>query len=130
MFPSRIFFSNLFDDFDLSKHYDKHMRCDVYEENGYNIFEIDLPGFKKDDIKVDLDNGYLTVSAEKKDQVVEENKNYIHRERCYHSKCERSFYVGEVDENDIKASFDNGILRIRVSKEAEKHTTKKSISID
>ena len=132
MFPSRMLLNNLFNDFDSTKNYDKLMKCDIYEENNFNIFEIDLPGFKKDDIKLDLENGYLVVSAEKKntEENNDENKNYIHRERYYHTKCERSFYIGEISENNIKATFNDGILKIKIPKEDEQQKSKKTISID
>lgn len=95
------------------------MKTDVKEtEKGYEV-AIDLPGFKKEDVTCELKDGYLTVSAEKK---LEENEKdsegkYIRRER-YTGNQSRSFYVGDgIHEDDIKASFQDGILRLDVPKQ-------------
>ena len=94
------------------------MRTDVKEdENGYEL-HIELPGYQKEDVKAQLKDGYLTIHAEKNqnnDQKDEEGK-FIRRERFYGS-CSRSFYVGEeLTEEDIKAKFENGVLKIAVPK--------------
>ena len=97
------------------------MKTDVKEKNGNYILEIDVPGYSKDDIKIELENGYLTVTAEKVENKDEEDKksHYIHKERFYR-KCSRSYYAGEdVKEEDIKAAFKNGILTIEFPKEKE-----------
>ena len=111
------------------------MSTDVKEvENGYEL-EMDLPGFKKDEIKASLENGYLTITAEKgleKDQKEEEGKKYICRER-YSGSCQRTFYVGdEIEQDDIKASFKHGILRLDIPKKQPKPQVeeKKCISIE
>ena len=104
------------------------MKCDVYEKDGnYNI-EVDIPGFKKEDIKVEAKDGYLTITAEKKEQEDEENKNYICHERRY-GKYERSFYLGDLKTDDISAKFENGILKVRVPK-VEESENKKLIEIE
>lgn len=96
---------------------------------------MDLPGFKKDEIKASLENGYLTITAEKgleKDQKEEEGKKYICRER-YSGSCQRTFYVGdEIEQDDIKASFKHGILRLDIPKKQPKPQVeeKKCISIE
>ena len=132
LMPS-IFNTNLFDDFfDFpfyddtkaeKKLYGHHaanlMKTDIQEhDDGYTL-EMDLPGFKKDEIKVSLDNGYMTVSAAKgldKDEQEKKSGKYIRRER-YAGACERSFYVGEnVTEADIKGEFKHGILKLLVPK--------------
>lgn len=136
LMPS-IFNENLFDDFmedfpfyndrDMKKvekklyghHAGNVMKTDVKEsESGYEL-EMDLPGFKKEDIKVSLDNGYLTIHAEKGlDENEEEKKTgkYIRRER-YSGACERSFYVGEnVKQEEIKGEFKHGILKLNIPK--------------
>ena len=64
--PSRVFFDNFFDDFDSPRKLDKLMKCDIYEEDNNYIIEMDVPGFKKEDINMELDDGYLKISAEKK----------------------------------------------------------------
>ena len=111
------------------------MSTDVKEvENGYEL-EMDLPGFKKDEIKASLENGYLTITAEKgleKDQKEEDGKKYICRER-YSGSCQRTFYVGdEIEQDDIKASFKHGILRLDIPKKQPKPQVeeKKCISIE
>ena len=131
MLPSRIFFDNFFDDFEPPKKFDKMMKCDIYEKDGKYILEMDVPGFKKEDINMELENGYLKVSAEKTlDSDEKENKKYVRRERHSFTKCERSFYVGYVSEEDIKAKFKNGILEISVPKEEKKKEDKKIIMIE
>lgn len=95
------------------------MKTDIQEkENGYEL-EIDLPGFSKDELKVALENGYLTISATKGlDQGEKENEKgrYIRKER-YVGSCTRSFYVGEdVTQEDIKGEFKHGILKLLVPK--------------
>lgn len=94
------------------------MRTDVKEdENGYHL-DIELPGYKKDDIKAELKEGYMTITATKAENKDEAEKkgNYIRRER-YQGTSSRSFYVGEeVKEEDIKAKFEDGILKVFVPK--------------
>ena len=99
------------------------MSTDVKEvENGYEL-EMDLPGFKKDEIKASVENGYLTISAARgldEDEKDKKSGKYIRRER-YAGACERSFYVGEgISQDDIKASFQHGILKLFIPKEPEK----------
>ena len=109
------------------------MKTDVKEvENGYEV-AMDLPGFKKEDISAKLENGYLTITASKgldKDEKNEDGK-YIRRER-YSGSCSRSFYVRDgVTEEDIKARFEDGILKLDIpKKDAEKIEQKKYISIE
>ena len=111
------------------------MKTDIREhEAGYEL-DIDLPGFKKDEITVDLENGYLTISAEKglgKDEKEKESGRYIRKER-YAGACSRSFYVGEdITEEDIKAEFKHGLLKLFVPKKEAKPAVeqKKTISIE
>lgn len=104
------------------------MSTDVKEvENGYEL-EMDLPGFKKDEIKASVENGYLTISAARgldEDEKDKKSGKYIRRER-YAGACERSFYVGEgISQDDIKASFQHGILKIFIPKEPEKSVEEK-----
>ena len=109
------------------------MKTDIREHNeGYEL-DIDLPGFKKDEITIDLDNGYLTISAAKgldKDEQDKKGK-YIRRER-YAGAAQRSFYVGDaVTEEDVKAKFEDGILRLSIpKKDAKAVETKKIIAIE
>ena len=98
------------------------MKTDVKEtEHGYEV-AIDLPGFKKDEVKAELKDGYLTISAARGLDKDEQDKNgtYIRRER-YAGNMSRSFYVGEdITETDIHAKFENGILMLDVPKKEEK----------
>ena len=115
------------------KHANNVMKTDVKEtDTGYE-FDIDLPGFKKDEINAQLDNGYLTISAAKgldKDEKDKKGK-YIRKER-YAGAMSRSFYVGEgVTQEDIKAKYEDGILRLSVpKKEAKAVENKKYIAIE
>ncbi len=136
MLPS-IFGENLFDDFfsdpfgmmipqGRNPLYGKHgknlMKTDVRELEGSYELDIDLPGFKKDEVTVELKDGYLTIQAAKgldKDKSDKKGK-YIRQER-YVGSCSRSFYVGEdVEAKDIGAKFEDGILRLSVPKAAKK----------
>ena len=110
------------------------MNTDVKEtEDGYEL-EMDLPGFKKEEVSVELNDGYITIRAAKgldEDEKEKKNGKYIRRER-YSGACERSFYVGEeVTQQDIKASFKHGILRLDIpKKEVKKVEQNNFISIE
>ena len=136
MLPS-IFGENLFDEFFMDpfndpfftssrnalygKHSKNLMKTDVRETDGTYELDIDLPGFKKDEINAEIRDGYLTVSAAKgldKDQSDKDGR-YIRRER-YAGQCSRSFIVGEgVTEQDISAKFEDGILRLSIPKKTQ-----------
>ena len=125
------------------KNANRVMKTDIREhDTGYEL-DVDLPGFKKDEINVELENGYLTISAAKgldKDEQDKKGKyirreryagKYIRRER-YAGAMQRSFYVGdEVTQEDIKAKFEDGILRLSIpKKDAQAVETKKTIAIE
>ena len=115
------------------KNANKIMKTDIREHDGGYELDVDLPGFKKDEINVELENGYLTISAAKgldKDEQDKKGK-YIRRER-YAGAMQRSFYVGdEVTQEDIKAKFEDGILRLSIpKKDAQTVETKKTIAIE
>lgn len=132
MLPS-VFGESLFDDFMnfpfekeffgrrnslYGKHAQNVMKTDIKESDAAYEMDIDLPGFKKEDVSAKLENGYLTISASK--GVDKEEKNdegvYIRRER-YTGECSRTFYIGEaVKQEDIKARFEDGILKVTVPK--------------
>ena len=146
MMPS-IFGENLFDDFDdfmngfpfynnkdmkklekkLYGHHAKNMmKTDIKENDTSYELKMDLPGFKKDEIKVSLENGYLTISAAKgvdKDEKEEKTGKYIRKER-YAGACQRSFYVGEnITQEEIKGQFKHGILKLTIPKKEVKKLT-------
>lgn len=108
------------------------MKTDVKDtEDGYEL-EMDLPGFQKDEVSVDLENGFLTIRAAKGlDQDEQEKGNYIRRER-YAGVCERSFYVGDaMTEEDIKGKFQHGVLTLHLpKKDAKALPEKKYIAIE
>ena len=114
------------------KHAKNLMKTDVREtEDSYEL-DIDLPGFKKDEVSIDLKNGCLTIQAAKGLDKSESDKKgkYIRQER-YAGACSRSFYVGEdVEPDQISAKFESGILQISVPKAAKKLPKSSSISID
>ena len=123
----RGYFDDMFNDF-MTPTVNNSMKCDVYEKDGnYNI-EVDIPGYRKEDIKIESKDGYLTISAEKNYDEKEEDKNYLYHERKY-GKVERSFYLGELDTDGITAKFEDGILKIKVPK-IEEHENKKLIEIE
>lgn len=117
------------------RHAKNMMKTDIKElEGGYEL-EMDLPGFTKDEITAELKDGYLTISASKgldKDEQEKETGKYIRRER-YAGACQRSFYVGEdITEQDIKAEFKHGMLKLFVPKKEAKPAveTKKYVTIE
>ena len=150
LMPS-IFGEDLFDDFmrDFPFYNDKDMKKlekKLYGRRGRNMMktdikewddsyelEMDLPGFKKDEVKVALENGYLTISAAKgldEDEQEKKSGRYIRRER-YSGSCSRSFYVGEdVRQEDIKGEFKHGILKLTIPKKAAQVPEKKYIAIE
>jgi HSP20 family protein len=135
MLRPRIFNDTLFDDFFTFPFYDDKatrkaekklygrrianlMRTDIKEKKDSYELIIDLPGFKKDDIHAELENGYLTVSASNERSEAEEKNsgNYLRRER-YTGSCQRSFYVGEdLTVEDIKGEFRHGVLKLYIPK--------------
>ena len=135
-----IFGENLFDDFfnDFARPSrmltgygtptNNMMRTDIKETaNGYEL-DIDLPGYDKKDVQAELKDGYLTISAatKKNNDTKDENGKYIRRER-YYGSCSRSFYIGEnITQEEIKAKFENGILKLSVPKKEAKPAVEKS----
>ena len=147
MLPS-IFGESLLDDwFDLpserdffgshnpvfGKHAKNLMRTDIRETDTSYELDVDLPGFKKEDIKAQVENGYLTISAAKGVEKKEDDKKgqYIRQER-FSGACSRSFYVGDnVTEQDITAKFEDGILKLSIPKKDQQQVeTKKYIAIE
>ena len=145
MWPS-IFGENLFDDlwntsFDrdwfnadrelYGKHAKNLMKTDVHEtQSGYEM-DIELPGFQKEDIKVDLKEGYLTVSAQKSLNKEEHQGKKVLRQERYSGSCSRTFYIGDVKAEDVKGKYEAGVLTLSFPKEdTKKLEEKRTIAID
>ena len=138
---------DVFDDFDRNffrgfgnadralygKHAQNMMKTDVKEtEEGYEV-DIDLPGFKKDEIHLELNDGYLTISTEKCREKEDKNKKgRMLRQERYAGVMQRSFYVGDaITEEDVKASYESGVLHLMIpKKDAPKAPEKKTIQIE
>ena len=103
------------------KHAKNLMKTDVREtENSYEL-DVDLPGFKKDEVNVDLKDGYLTISAAKGlDKDAEDKKGKYIRQERYAGACSRSFYVGDVKAEDVKAKYESGVLTVLIPKKEPK----------
>lgn len=129
LLPGNFYLDDLFDDLAPMHRMPKMdiMKCDIYEKDGTVHIEMDAPGFDKKDITIDVEDGVLTIEANKTNEIVDENKNYYRKERVSGS-FKRQFSVGNIDENEINAKFYNGVLEITFPKE-EKKETKKSIEI-
>ena len=119
--------NNFFDDFFKDPFFhpgfwnnNQMMKADVKEQDGNYVIEMELPGYKKEDLHCDLKDGYLTVSAEHNEEKEEKEKGrYIRRER-YTGSVSRSFYVGkDITEEDVSAGFTDGILTLCLPKEKE-----------
>ena len=123
----------MFSDPFFTEHESKIMKTDIKEKEDKYLIDVELPGYQKENIKIDVEDGYLTVHAEiNSDNEEKEEGRFIRKER-YVGSCSRSFYVGtEVQSEDIKASFKDGMLKIEVPKKDEKKKLpeKKYIQID
>ncbi len=128
---------DLLDDMFMNSFFDRNesriMKTDIKEKGDKYIIDIDLPGYDKENIEVEIENGYLKVVA-KMNKNIDKSDNqekYIHKERFY-GECSRSFYVGDnIKEEDIKAGFKNGILSLVFPKEQQKQLEeRKRIQID
>lgn len=143
MLTPRIFTENLFDDlFEdfpfrslenvdrklYGKHAGREMLTDVKEHENHYEVEIDLPGFKKDEIKLELNEGYLTITASKGVDEEEKNKQgRIVRQERYSGVMQRTYYVGEqMKAEDIKARYEDGVLKLEIPKVEEKKLPEKN----
>ena len=126
-------FDEMFNDPFFIRGENKLMKTDIKEKGDKYLLEVDLPGYEKEDIKIEIEDGYLTVHASMNKNIDESDKDskYVHKER-YVGECSRSFYVGEdIKEEDIKASFKNGTLKLELpKKEMKKEDSKKYIEIE
>lgn len=129
------FFEEAMRDFFPSVYSGKHgknrsyMRTDIKEKDDGYLMEVEIPGADKKDISIDLEDGYLTVAVNKTEKNDGGKRdNYIHRERSY--SCSRSYYVGDVKQEDIKARYENGVLNISLPKAADKKDSQSRIMIE
>ena len=125
LLPGKFYLDDFFDDFaPMTRAKMDMLRCDIYEKGGNVHIELDTPGFKKENIKIDVDNGYLNIEGEISNSTDDsDDRNYIRRERVY-STFKRQFYVGNIDESSITAKFNDGVLSITYPKDEIKETKK------
>ena len=108
------------------------MKTDVHEKDGKYILDVEMPGYKKEDVKISLFNGTMTISAERHESNEEkDSKGRLLRQERYSGSCSRSFYVGDaIKETDVTASFNDGVLKIEIPTAKKKEEEeKKFISI-
>lgn len=105
-----------------------YMRTDVKENEKEYVMEVELPGLEKKDIGLNVKDGYLNISVQKSESEKDENEKYIRRERSF--SCSRSYYIGDVSKEEIKAKYENGILRVSIPKEQPKEPVSDKIEIE
>ncbi len=105
-----------------------HLRADVYEESGNYVIEAELPGFERDEIKVDVEDDRLTISAQRNNEAKEDSDRYIRRERSYNRVC-RSFVMDGLDPDKVSASYNNGVLKLVVPKPEQTERVTRQIEI-
>ena len=122
-------FDNFFnDDFTAAFNGSNDIRADVRETNEAYLVEAELPGVNKDDLRLDYDNNYLTISAMKNETFEDRQDNYLRQERHY-GQIARSFYFDNVDKNQIQARFQNGVLDIILPKRSIERSSYNGIPI-
>ena len=107
------FWDNFFSPAEQHSHNGRMLSTDIEEKEDSYVVNVDVPGAKKEDINVDLENGYLTIGVQEKEE--KEDKKYLHHERFFGSYS-RTFYLGEVDKENVSASLDNGVFTIVLPK--------------
>jgi HSP20 family protein len=127
LIPRSFFFDDDFDRLFVSNPKMNDMKCDIFEENNEYHIVMDVPGYDKKDINIEVKDGYLTIKAVKSSEENSESKKYIRRERVY-GEIQRSFALGDVDVDKIDANFDNGTLSIIIPK--VETTTSKKITLN
>lgn len=96
------------------------LSTDIYEKDGKYVIEASVPGLKREDISLNYDKGYLNIAYNKTEEVENNDKKYLYRERKM-SSAKRSFYLGNINEDTLSASLDNGVLKITAEKETNQH---------
>ncbi|MCM8709613.1 Hsp20/alpha crystallin family protein [Clostridium sp. SYSU_GA19001] len=124
------FLKSFFDDdfFSAINTIQGNFKVDLKETDENYLVEADLPGVKKEAIDIDFDNNYLTITAKRDDTIEDKKENYVRRERHY-GEFKRSFYINNVDENKIDASFNDGVLKITLPKLNKGNDKKRKIDI-
>ncbi len=126
MLPRKFYLDSIFDNFMDDKTTDQ-MKCDIYEKDEAYHIVADIPGIDKKDISVECSDGYLTITAVKEEEEENLDKKFIRKERFY-GKMTRKFYVGDVEQDEIRAEFKDGILTVDIPK-VNKEKNKKIIDI-
>lgn len=124
------FFDDAFNSFFKPMFYDEKldsMKTDIKETDNSYIMDIEVPGFDKKDVNISLKDGYLTITTEKKETEEDKKHNYLRRERS--ASLSRSYYVGDVNKESVKAKYENGILMIEIPKEEPKKEITHNIEI-
>lgn len=127
MLPRKFYFDDFMDSL-MESDNNSSMKCDIYEKDNNYVIEMDLPGFDKKDIKLECNKGNVVITAEKNHEEESKDKKYIRRERSY-GKYSRSFYLGDIDQDNINASFSNGTLEVTIPK-IDEDKNKKYIDIN
>lgn len=128
LFEDEPFFTSLFNNFRNES--SKLLNTDIKEKENEFVIMVDVPGFEKKDIKITLEQEYLTITATSPKEEKNENEKFLRKERFY-GTCSRSYYVGDIKQEDIKASFNNGVLSIFVPKQNYRKKEEKTyIQID
>ncbi|MDP4091313.1 MAG: Hsp20/alpha crystallin family protein [Bacillota bacterium] len=124
------FFGSFFDDDFLmpSTFMGKSFRVDLKENENSYVIDADLPGVPKEAVNIEYENNYLIISAKREDNIEDKKDNYVRRERHY-GEFRRAFYVDNIDENNIKASFKDGVLKVELPKSAKEVQRKKKVDI-
>ena len=126
---NNVLFDDLFDNMFRAPVYggEALMKTDIHEKDGKYLLDIEIPGYKKEDVKISLYNGTMTVSAEHHETNEEKDeKGRVLRQERYSGSCTRSFYVGDaIKDSDVHASFNNGILRIEIPTAQKKEEEEK-----
>jgi len=124
-------FDEAFDEFFKPTFYNMDstvMKTDIKEDKDGYTLEIEMPGYDKNDIHISMEDGYVSVSAAKEEKEEDKEHRYIRKERSV--SCSRSYYVGDVEEKDVKAKFENGVLTLMFPKPQEKLPEKHHIAIE
>ena len=125
------FFDDAFDSLFKPMFYEEKfntMKTDIKERENSYVMDVEIPGFDKKDVNISLKDGYLTITAEKKEEDNGKKENYVRRERS--TSLSRSYYVGDVDKDAVKAKYETGVLTVEIPKEKPALPESHNIAID